>query len=231
MSVSRSQPAREDTSSLATSQDLKSQLQKPSNVKVISSHASPRSKSQDRILTQQERPPVMLSSDDFTKVIKKINEIIENQKQHDEMLQEIMTQIRHQRLVDDEAPVPNISLIEKLPASEIEGLQEISDIFSENDNTYQQLVKDLMRIGGYNFKEMTRRLCSRVLNDNLSQKLSFKGHKGKTSFSNYKICDVIIEAVMKSKNVTEKEVETFIAIWLSKATERLKKSKKTNDDN
>ncbi|KAB0790207.1 hypothetical protein PPYR_15460, partial [Photinus pyralis] len=83
--------------------------------------------------------------------------------------------------------------------------------------------------GAPNYKEAVRRIMSAVMTDQLAVFYSYKGHKGKRKFHEKYLSSIVINAVQVCHSKTsenmllKKYIESEIALWLSKATERSKK--------
>ncbi|KAF5306392.1 hypothetical protein FQA39_LY08901 [Lamprigera yunnana] len=93
-----------------------------------------------------------------------------------------------------------------------------------------QLFVCLSLDGSSNYKESIRRIMSTVMSDQFAVLFSYKEHKGKQKFYGKTISVVIINSVQLCNSkisaedgLLKKNVENEIALWLSKAAERLKK--------
>ncbi|XP_064462751.1 uncharacterized protein LOC135373582 [Ornithodoros turicata] len=90
----------------------------------------------------------------------------------------------------------------------------------------------LMRYGGTDEKDTTKRILSHLMSDTVAQQFSYRGRKGKENFSALNMCKIIIRSVLKNpraKGVTEAQVEEYIKSWLAHATERVQRAGPTED--
>lgn len=86
-----------------------------------------------------------------------------------------------------------------------------------------------MQIGGATYKHMVKRVMTRLMSNDLSKTYSWIGFKGKSNFSNLRICSALVTATQKSHGCSESVIEAIIKYWLVKSTERQKQSKKENN--
>lgn len=174
--------------------------------------------------SQQTNPNIALNYNDFSKLINKVNSIIETQRTHEIILDNILRELQAGGINKESK---KLKAIHNFPLQKMEDLEDMDKNFTVEAN-YDQLVQELSRIGGYDYRETTRRILNKVLHDELAKLLSFKGHKGKISFSKFRISRVVVDAVILSdkKSTSEKDVEALIGIWLSKASERLKSAQR-----
>ncbi|KAF5286217.1 hypothetical protein FQA39_LY16387 [Lamprigera yunnana] len=100
----------------------------------------------------------------------------------------------------------------------------------KKEDIQNQIVKCLSFDGSSNYKESVGRIMSIVMSDQLAVLFSYKEHKGKQKFYKKTISVVIINSVQLCNSkisaedgLLKKNVENKIALWFSKAAERLKK--------
>ncbi|CAL1671749.1 unnamed protein product [Lasius platythorax] len=155
------------------------------------------------------------------KILKELREEI---YQFQEKLNDIINQISNTDTIIDN------KIMEKLPLSTLEEL-DIYENELRNENSIKKLATGLARLGGSNYKECTRRIMSKVMTDELESHFSYKGHKSKKNFSKLQISIAVLAfflvldtvKIYDKKETSIKEMESVIAIWLSKTPERLKK--------
>ncbi|KAF5302494.1 hypothetical protein FQR65_LT08584 [Abscondita terminalis] len=156
------------------------------------------------------------------------------------------TLLKEQNKVIDDLNVKINYIIEKLSTNnsntEIMHTENLEEVFNGLPITNQEemtilelkleskdftsyLVTALARLGGENYKDVVRRIMKKVITDDVAKSYSWQGHKGKLKFCSTKLAIAILEAVKKfdkSNKATIKDIETAVAIWLTKATERIK---------
>lgn len=79
-----------------------------------------------------------------------------------------------------------------------------------------------MQIGGTTYKQMVKRVLTKIICNELSKTYSWIGFKGKRKFSILRICSAILTAVQKTHGCSEAMIEAIIKYWLVKSTERYK---------
>ncbi|CAG9822157.1 unnamed protein product [Phaedon cochleariae] len=120
-------------------------------------------------------------------------------------------------------PQTNDGIFSELPAKSLDEFKEICAKL-EDVETFNDLARSLARLGGKNHKECIRRFLSKTIVDEVAINFTLHGHRdGKQTFITSKMCFLIIEAVKSCTNVTIKEIELQIALWLTKSSERIKK--------
>ncbi|XP_037518500.2 uncharacterized protein LOC119395592 isoform X2 [Rhipicephalus sanguineus] len=105
------------------------------------------------------------------------------------------------------------------PLSSLEELQEFDDKLDAGK--FKILVHELAQLGGKDAYWATKRILSYCITDEVAAQFSWRGRKGKLSFSALKIAKAITDAARKAPNATAADVEASIKSWLRHAPERL----------
>ncbi|XP_077527637.1 uncharacterized protein LOC144139012 [Haemaphysalis longicornis] len=87
----------------------------------------------------------------------------------------------------------------------------------------EALVAELASFGGKAIPASVKAMMPHLLTDGVAQQFSMEGRKGKERFRGLKLCQVIVDAVRKSKFLGDSprsEVEIHVREWLRRAKER-----------
>lgn len=79
-----------------------------------------------------------------------------------------------------------------------------------------------MQIGGTSYKQMMKRVLTKIIFNDLSRTYSWISFKEKRKFSILRICSAILITVQKTHSCSEAMIKTIIKYWLVKFTERHK---------
>ncbi|XP_072760319.1 uncharacterized protein [Anoplolepis gracilipes] len=107
------------------------------------------------------------------------------------------------------------------PLKKIEELEAIEEFLIE-DNNFKKFVTEIFKIEETSYKQMVKRVLTRIISNDLSKTYSWIGFKGKRNFSNFRICSAILSAVQKTHGCSEAMIEAVIKYWLVKSIERQK---------
>ncbi|XP_018362902.1 PREDICTED: uncharacterized protein LOC108761063, partial [Trachymyrmex cornetzi] len=115
------------------------------------------------------------------------------------------------------------------PLKNVNELNVVEEYLEEKNNT-NKLVKELSKIGGVTYKHTINRIMFSLFSNEVAEKYSWIGFKGKNKFSLLHISEAIIRAVQKThSSITLSDIETVIKAWLVKAKFRnAKKAKESN---
>ncbi|XP_046407753.1 uncharacterized protein LOC124172348 [Ischnura elegans] len=132
------------------------------------------------------------------------------------------------RSVDVSAAMPA-----NLPLQSLEHLEKLEEDLAD-ETVKRNMVICLSRIGGNNLADVTKRMLTRLMSDNLASQFSWVGAKKKKPLSSKLMADVILRAVQRNplfKDASEKEIELAIKNWLRHAPERCNGKKKSDQEN
>ncbi|CAH0558840.1 unnamed protein product [Brassicogethes aeneus] len=109
------------------------------------------------------------------------------------------------------------------PILEDDVLRNTNQLLYEDDKFYKYAVKMVSLEGGHTISECVRKAMKTILDDNLANSYSFKGHKAKKNFTAHKhFVTLIIDCVRNHvPQATTKEIEDQMAVWLTKAKRRM----------
>ncbi|XP_023017306.2 uncharacterized protein [Leptinotarsa decemlineata] len=141
-----------------------------------------------------------------------------------EKMDDIITLLKDKPSISSET----VDLFMEFPITDDLTLSRVEENL-QNDDNFKRLVEGLCKIGGNDFKECSRRLLKRVIDDKFALGYSLHGHKHKKVFRNTRICTCIFDAVQRCHpNVTAKEIEVVVSAYLAKASERLRRQQGVN---
>ncbi|XP_054723191.1 uncharacterized protein LOC129233148 isoform X2 [Uloborus diversus] len=125
----------------------------------------------------------------------------------------------------ENVPVPAAPDLPCFPISSEEDVLILEEKLSEEE-VRKHMIRELQKFGGAHLAEVVRRMLVYLLTDEVAEKYSFMGLKGKMQFSSLKLCSLINDvARIHVKTATNKEISKPIAAWLRHAKERLNKKK------
>ncbi|CAG9771486.1 unnamed protein product [Ceutorhynchus assimilis] len=162
-------------------------------------------------------------------VLKKLvrQTIINNKliKKQNAMLKELISKLNVAGLnnMDPDEEVLSQQFKNTFPIKEDENLDSTNQILSEEEKFYKYALKMVSLEGGHSVSECVRKVMTVVIDDNLANSYSFKGHKAKKNFSKYKhLVSLIIDSVRSHvPTATTKEMQDQIAIWLTQSRRRM----------
>ena len=118
----------------------------------------------------------------------------------------------------------------ELPIKTKEELEDLNmRVFSSPDDK-DYLITYFSDIGGKHVGDKTRRICKRVFHQKLAAKFNITGTKSKFALREQSsLFEAIKDAICQDTPATEREVETYIANWLTSSRDR-PESKKNQDN-
>ncbi|XP_025263569.1 uncharacterized protein LOC112637647 [Camponotus floridanus] len=168
------------------------------------------------------KPSDNLYDNNFKKqVLRQLQIINLRQQQISEDLSVLLMKANSEK---DEPIISNEKSIFKnynFPLKEIKELEAIEEFLIE-DNNFKKFVTEIIKIGGTSYKQMVKRVLTRIISNDLSKTYSWIGYKGKRNFFNLRICSAILSAVQKTHGCSEAMIEAVIKYWLVKSIERQK---------
>ncbi|XP_044752988.1 uncharacterized protein LOC123321988 isoform X3 [Coccinella septempunctata] len=171
------------------------------------------------------------SCKDSTEIIKLLHIINGRVMQNSELITSLLNS-RTENIKDNN---PAEALLDvQIPAKSYIELMELDKKLGDK-TTRDFMISKLIHVGGTDIKDIIRRCMPQLVEDEVLRQFSWVGGKGKKKFSLLDIASLIKEVCKKNpltKNVTEKQVEERLAIFLTKATERCNRRRdKENQQN
>ncbi|XP_044752991.1 uncharacterized protein LOC123321988 isoform X5 [Coccinella septempunctata] len=147
---------------------------------------------------------------------------------------ELITSLLNSRTENIKDNNPAEALLDvQIPAKSYIELMELDKKLGDK-TTRDFMISKLIHVGGTDIKDIIRRCMPQLVEDEVLRQFSWVGGKGKKKFSLLDIASLIKEVCKKNpltKNVTEKQVEERLAIFLTKATERCNRRRLVNGFN
>ncbi|XP_067207178.1 uncharacterized protein [Linepithema humile] len=116
-----------------------------------------------------------------------------------------------------------INVMSQFPIESEDALNQLEEALIDN-NYRNNLINKLSTIGGKNLKQLILNIIKRIFTIIIAKEYSWYGKKNNKSFSDLKLCSVVISAVqLKYPQATEHEISEPIKSWLRHANEKIKK--------
>ncbi|XP_067212490.1 extracellular matrix-binding protein ebh-like isoform X2 [Linepithema humile] len=118
-----------------------------------------------------------------------------------------------------------INVMSQFPIESEDALNQLEEALIDN-NYRNNLINKLSTIGGKNLKQLILNIIKRIFTIIIAKEYSWYGKKNNKSFSDLKLCSVVISAVLsqlKYPQSTEHEISEPIKSWLRHANEKIKK--------
>ncbi|KAA0715975.1 hypothetical protein E1301_Tti016129 [Triplophysa tibetana] len=154
-----------------------------------------------------------ITSDDYrTKVLQKLQELVENQQDILAMQRTILAALAPSNMADED--------ILDGPCQTLEDFAQL-DKMLENGDKRTKMLNYLRSLGGADEGAAVRKMMCKVASTEVLSAYSLKGRKGKLAFQSLRICNIIIKATQKNfKTLKAIDVEDLIALVLKFAPHR-----------
>ncbi|XP_049518622.1 uncharacterized protein LOC125943377 [Dermacentor silvarum] len=118
-----------------------------------------------------------------------------------------------------------------LPLKTEEDVDELEKKLRSSQQFYTQMVNLLTGVGGSNVNSAASRVMARLFEDQLGQKYSLYGQKGKLAFSNLQLFTVLQKAVRQMPGMSMaslRNIQDGVKTWLKNCPARVKTAAKKN---
>ncbi|XP_063232477.1 uncharacterized protein LOC134536615 [Bacillus rossius redtenbacheri] len=110
------------------------------------------------------------------------------------------------------------------PLASLTAVEEL-ELLLQNPSYFDSVVFYLKTLGGVNITDVTFSVMKKILSNEVAMEYSYFGFKGKKTFKNLKLSEVVISVVRcHVRDATEKAVGDRVAAWLKHARTRLSRS-------
>ncbi|GAB1866410.1 DUF4806 domain-containing protein [Camponotus japonicus] len=154
-------------------------------------------------------------------ILKKVNRILVEVTYIDRRLNRLENKITDQTIRNQENNINE----EAFTFNTISSINELQ-LFEENlKNEFFVKMRDFLKLkGGTNLQDMIKNIFKTLIKDDILMSYSWKGARGKTTFRNFKIVNLIIAVVrLHDTNSTEEIITKLMNNWIVQAPARVRR--------